>query len=150
MPHHSLTIFSGKPGELFAQLPDFGFAQIDPIALLEDVEKKDRHLAAPVIRHYAVATALAATGRREPDLASAARADDQLARPRICRDVVDDGSPRDLTDPGSPRVAQIVGRLDDRLYCRDGGNATLARQAERWQCHPCSHSIVPGGLLVMS
>jgi hypothetical protein len=59
-------------GKLFAQFIDFSFAQIDAIALLENVEQKDGQIPASVVGHQPIAAALAATWRRKSDLACTA------------------------------------------------------------------------------
>jgi hypothetical protein len=45
----SFTILAREMGKFIAQLIDFRAAEVDPVALLEDVEKKDWQLAATIV-----------------------------------------------------------------------------------------------------
>ncbi len=75
--------------KFLAQCVDLRFAQIDAIALLEDVQQKHREVILAIVGHHAVAAALATARRRKPDLACATGADDEISGLGISGDIVD-------------------------------------------------------------
>src|SRR5688572_15233606 len=134
----SFAIFPPEFQEFIAQFVDLRFAEVDPLALLENVEKKNWQLATSIVGDDPVAAALAPARRRKPDFARTTRTDDHVARGRICSDVVDN-------EPPLACVPKIVRSLDDRVHHLGWWHChPPASSSNRWHCHPLASDRRPG------